>query len=61
VGRHDGRDNQGRTAFYFSAGTKQASGIATIVHRCLEKNPEQRFQSAPDLAFVLEALVPGQY
>jgi eukaryotic-like serine/threonine-protein kinase len=27
-----------------------------IVHRCLEKNPEQRFQSASDLAFALEAL-----
>src|SRR5277367_4311821 len=27
-----------------------------IVHRCLEKSPEQRFQSASDLAFALEAL-----
>jgi eukaryotic-like serine/threonine-protein kinase len=27
-----------------------------IVRRCLEKNPEQRFQSAKDLAFGLEAL-----
>ncbi|HWW14008.1 MAG TPA: protein kinase [Candidatus Dormibacteraeota bacterium] len=27
-----------------------------IVHRCLEKNPEQRFQSASDLAFALAAL-----
>jgi eukaryotic-like serine/threonine-protein kinase len=27
-----------------------------IVHRCLDKNPEQRFQSASDLAFALEAL-----
>ncbi|HWX91831.1 MAG TPA: WD40 repeat domain-containing serine/threonine protein kinase [Terriglobales bacterium] len=26
-----------------------------IVQRCLEKNPEQRFQSASDLAFALEA------
>jgi Tol biopolymer transport system component len=26
------------------------------VHRCLEKNPEQRFHSAPDLGFALEAL-----
>jgi serine/threonine protein kinase len=25
-----------------------------VVHRCLEKNPEQRFQSASDLAFALE-------
>src|SRR5277367_2620469 len=27
-----------------------------VVHRCLEKSPEQRFQSASDLAFALEAL-----
>lgn len=31
-------------------------GLHRIVHRCLEKNPEQRFQSASDLAFALEAL-----
>lgn len=31
-------------------------GLQRIVHRCLEKNPEQRFQSASDLAFGLEAL-----
>jgi eukaryotic-like serine/threonine-protein kinase len=30
--------------------------LARMVHRCLEKNPEQRFQSASDLAFALEAL-----
>ena len=27
-----------------------------VVKRCLEKDPEQRFQSASDLAFALEAL-----
>src|SRR5208283_4648212 len=27
-----------------------------VVHRCLEKNPEQRFQSASDMAFALDAL-----
>jgi eukaryotic-like serine/threonine-protein kinase len=27
-----------------------------VVYRCLEKNPEQRFQSASDLAFALDAL-----
>lgn len=30
--------------------------LQRVVHRCLEKNPEQRFQSAADLAFALEAL-----
>ncbi len=30
--------------------------IDRVVHHCLEKNPEQRFQSAQDLAFQLEAL-----
>jgi eukaryotic-like serine/threonine-protein kinase len=31
-------------------------GLQRIVHRCLEKNAEQRFQSASDLGFALEAL-----
>ena len=31
-------------------------GLQRVVHRCLEKNPEQRFRSASDLAFALEAL-----
>jgi len=30
--------------------------LERAVQRCLEKNPEQRFQSAADLAFALEAL-----
>jgi serine/threonine protein kinase/Tol biopolymer transport system component len=30
-----------------------------IVRHCLEKNPDQRFQSARDLAFDLESLSPG--
>jgi serine/threonine protein kinase len=30
-------------------------GLQRVVHRCMEKNPEQRFQSASDLAFALEA------
>jgi eukaryotic-like serine/threonine-protein kinase len=33
-----------------------APGLHRIVDRCLEKNPEQRFQSASDLAFALETL-----
>ena len=31
-------------------------GLQRVVHRCLEKKPEQRFQSASDLAFALESL-----
>jgi serine/threonine protein kinase/Tol biopolymer transport system component len=30
--------------------------LQRVVHRCLEKNPEQRFQSASDLAFALQEL-----
>jgi len=30
--------------------------LQRVVHRCLEKNPEQRFQSASDLPFALDAL-----
>jgi serine/threonine protein kinase/Tol biopolymer transport system component len=30
--------------------------LQRVVRRCLEKNPEQRFQSASDLAFALDAL-----
>jgi serine/threonine protein kinase len=33
--------------------------LQRVVHRCLEKNPEQRFQSASDLAFALDALSEG--
>lgn len=32
------------------------ASLERVVRRCLEKNPEQRFQSASDLAFALEAL-----
>jgi eukaryotic-like serine/threonine-protein kinase len=33
------------------------AGVERVVRRCLEKNPEQRFHSASDLAFALEALL----
>ena len=33
-----------------------APGLDRIVHRCLEKEPSQRFQSASDLGFAIEAL-----
>src|SRR3984957_17554399 len=33
-----------------------APALEKIVRRCLEKSPEQRFQSAKDLAFALEAV-----
>jgi eukaryotic-like serine/threonine-protein kinase len=32
------------------------AGLAGVVSRCLEKRPEERFQSARDVAFALEAL-----
>ena len=36
------------------------ASLQRIVHRCLEKNPEQRFQSASDLAFALEAITESR-
>lgn len=35
-------------------------GLERVVHRCLEKNREQRFHSASDLAFALESLSGSQ-
>ncbi|MGH9312610.1 MAG: protein kinase domain-containing protein [Vicinamibacterales bacterium] len=35
------------------------AGLARIVERCLEKRPEERFQSARDLGFALEAASSG--
>lgn len=39
--------------------SKMPPALATIVRRCLEKRPEQRFQSAADLAFALRAITGG--
>jgi serine/threonine protein kinase/Tol biopolymer transport system component len=36
--------------------TNVPPALQRVVHRCLEKNREQRFQSASDLAFALDAL-----
>jgi len=36
--------------------TPISAGVERIMRRCLEKSPEQRFQSAKDLAFALEAI-----
>jgi serine/threonine protein kinase/Tol biopolymer transport system component len=36
--------------------TNTPPALQRVVHRCLEKNREQRFQSASDLAFALDAL-----
>jgi len=33
------------------------TAVERVIRRCLEKNPAQRFQSASDLAFALEALL----
>jgi Tol biopolymer transport system component len=33
--------------------------LQRVVHRCLEKNQEQRFQSASDLGFALDAVAEG--
>jgi eukaryotic-like serine/threonine-protein kinase len=41
------------------SGTQVSPGLDRIMRRCLEKKPEQRFQSASDLAFALEALGGG--
>jgi WD40 repeat protein len=41
---------------FSASGREIPAGIETIVRHCLEKSPEERFQSARDLAFALEGL-----
>jgi serine/threonine protein kinase len=40
----------------FTSAKTISPSLERIMRRCLEKNPEERFQSARDLAFALEAL-----
>jgi serine/threonine protein kinase len=39
----------------------QSPGVERVIHRCLEKRTEQRFQSASDLGFALEALTSSAF
>jgi len=39
--------------------TNASPALGSIIRRCLEKRPEQRFQSAADLAFALSAITPS--
>ena len=40
-------------------GREIPAGASSVVMRCLEKNPEERFQSARDLAFALREILGG--
>ena len=42
-----------------SASQPPPPALQHIVHRCLEKDPNQRFQSAKDLSFALESIAAG--
>jgi len=41
------------------AGSELPAGVLRVVRRCLEKAPEDRFQSARDLAFAIEGAATG--
>ena len=42
-----------------SSGEPLPRGLEALIRHCLEKNPEQRFQSAHDLAFAIRSLSEG--
>ena len=48
--------NQDPPALTTSVAAQVPSALDRIVRRCLEKNPDERFHSARDLAFALEAI-----
>ncbi len=54
--RHDERHPEGRASDLAEANRLIPPALERIVRHCLEKNPEERFQSARDIAFDLEAL-----
>ena len=42
-----------------ASGKKVSAELERVIRRCLEKNPEARFQSARDLAFALRGIATG--
>ena len=59
AGRDDERDPEGGPAgARRDASRASPPALERIVRRCLEKNPEERFQSARDLAFALRRARP---
>ena len=56
-GRDDERDPEGGSAAISPTTSRDLPpALERIVRHCLEKNPEERFQSARDIAFNLESI-----